>query len=824
MHSIDCKVVIVYDNEGNYGLKTGRSYPHTATEAAFLLGGIGTGNFSIGARGELRDWELFNRPSKGLKFPFSFFAIHCSGDDDRITRVLEAAIQPPFTQAHGFNTGTVAGLPHLRASRMTGEYPFCTVEFQDPELPVSVSLEAFTPFIPLEAEDSGLPGAYLRYRVENPTRKPLEVSIVGSLPNMIGFDGLDLYRSVRVRPGGRIERREAGGLRGLAYSSTEIPPDSLDHGELCLACRSPDLTFKPQWLHGGWFDGIQDLWDDFSADGRIEPAVRADAPGGQLEILGGRPVVGSVCATEKVGPGESRDFDFIITWYFPNRPRSWKMSGSLPASGGTGTIRNHYATRFAGAWDVGSYLERNRERLESLSRSFHRALFQSTLPAEVIDALAANITVIRSPTCFRLGDGTFASWEGCHEDTGSCEGSCTHVWNYAQTLAFLFPELQRSLQLVRFNLETEEDGRMVFRTHRIFGLPPWEAPPAADGQLGSIVNLYRDWKLSGDDELLRAVWPNAARALDFAFTGWDPDGDCVPEAEQHNTYDIEFYGPNPMISSLFYAALKAGAEMAAHLGDEARRHRWETAREKGSRAMDALLWNGQYYVQVLPDVDAYRYQHGQGCLSDQLFGQMLAHVAGLGYILPAEHVRGAIRAVYANNFLERMGSHENVQRTYALQDEPGLVLCTWPRGSRPRFPFVYCHEVWTGVEYQVAAHLVYEGFVDEGLAIVKAVRSRYDGIKRNPWDEVECGHHYVRSLASWALLPALSGYHYDLVEKRISFNPRVSADSFSCFFSTGRAWGIYRQKRQPGSDARSWEVEVLYGSLDEVTVNPEDGG
>jgi uncharacterized protein (DUF608 family) len=363
---------------------------------------------------------------------------------------------------------------------------------------------------------------------------------------------------------------------------------------------------------------------------------------------------------------------------------------------------------------------------------------------------------------------------------------------------------------------------MVFRTHRVFGLPKWgEAFPAADGQLGSLVQLYRDWKLCGDDTFLRSVWENAARALDFAFDFWDTDGDFVLESEQHNTYDIEFYGQTSFINSIFFAALKAGAEMAGHVGDATRQRKYLGALREGAMKMDALLWNGEYYVQNLPDVDAYRYQYGKGCLSDQLLGQLLAHVAGLGYILPEDHVKSAIRSVHRHNFLRGFRDYPNVQRTFALQDESGLVLCTWPRGERPRLPFVYCHEVWSGVEYQVAAHLIYEGFLEEGLEIVNAARSRYDGYRRNPWNEVECGHHYVRSLASWALLPALCGYRFDLVRGCISFQPRYSADNFSSFFSTGRAWGVYRQQVDPASGKRTWQVEVIYGSLDGVKVNDE---
>jgi len=384
------------------------------------------------------------------------------------------------------------------------------------------------------------------------------------------------------------------------------------------------------------------------------------------------------------------------------------------------------------------------------------------------------------------------------------------VWNYTQTMAFLFPELEHSMRRTEFLVETDERGSMAFRAMQVYGMERHDALPATDGQLGAIVRLYRDWKFSGDDALLKQVWEKASLALDFAFSYWDTDGDFVLDSQQHNTYDIEFYGPNSLCNSIFFAALKAGAKMAEYLGDTARAKKYREALANGSAKMDELLWGGEYYIQAVDDVNKYQYQYGKGCLSDQLLGQQLAHVSGLGHILPQEHVRKAVYSIYKYNFLADMSNHHNVQRTYAVGDEKGLLLCTWPNGGRPRFPFVYSDEVWTGIEYQVASHLIYEGFTDEGLTLVKAVRERFDGYRRNPWNEIECGNHYARSMASWALLTALSGYKFDLVKGEISFDPVINADDFSCFFSTGKEWGIYRQKRDRDGKLHK-ETEVLYG-------------
>ena len=802
-------------NKGLYSPIRRKVYNSDAGEAAFLLGGIGTGNVSVGARGDLRDWEIFNRPGKHNKLPYTFFAIWAKKDDGKpIVKKLESRLRPPYARAHGIMPEDAAGLPHLEESSMIGEYPFVWVEFRDSELPVHVTMEAFTPFIPLNADDSGIPGAIFRYRVKNKVNCRVDVSIAGSMGNVIG-DGVGNPWNTTIDAGCKInEYRDTGDIRGLYYTASCLDKEAINYGNMALVTPDSHVSRKQNWLNKGWWDGIHDFWADFCEDGRLEAESTYEALNtGEKE----RYKVGSLCIHRTLMPGEEAVFEFYLTWYFPNRIRSWYDDDYR--FGNTKTIRNYYSTLFKDAWDAAGYLHSNLERLEMYSREFHRALFTSTLPDYVIDALSSNITVLRSNTCFRVAGGHFLSYEGCSDANGCCEGNCTHVWNYAQTLAFLFPELERSMRSMEFNMETDEDGRMSFRSYTLLeNYKRRDLHPAADGQMGTVIRLFRDWKLSGDDGFLASVWQNAVNALDFALKYWDKDGDSVLDSQQHNTYDIEFYGPNSLVNSIYLAALKAAAHMAEHLGDAKHAADYRDAYEKGSKRVDELLWNGEYYIQRIDDVNRYLYQYGKGCLSDQVFGQLLAHIAGIGYILPREHVRESIYSVYKYNFKRGLYGHNNVQRVYALNDESGVLLCTWPHGGRPRLPFVYSDEVWTGIEYQVAAHLIYEGFVAEGLEIVKAVRDRFDGYRRNPWNEYECGHHYVRSMASWGLLIALSGFKYDMAEGAIEFNPVINRSCFSSFWSTGKAWGIYRQTEdENGKPSR--DIEVIYGSMEGISIN-----
>jgi uncharacterized protein (DUF608 family) len=786
-----------------------RQFNAEHAQVAFPLGGIGTGNVSLGARGDLRDWEIFNHPGKGTRLPNTFFAIHAQvGDGPAVARVLEGPLPPPHPLSHGYHPWTAAGLPRLAGTTFRGEYPFAWVRFHDPMLPVAVELEAFTPFVPLDPVESGLPCAVLTYSVTNTADQPVALTLAGSLINPVGGIAFDAFGNIAAGGTGQNvnEWRDEGDLRGLLLRSAQYGADDLRYGDLTLATNHPTVTVKRAWLRGAWYDFLQEFWDDFAADGLLTDLGYDDpSPMGKTDT-------GTLGLTDTLAPGETKAYRFLLAWYFPNRTNSWDNNPAAPL------VHNHYAGPFGGSWDVARHLAANLPRLEGETRRFHAALFGSTLPAEVLDALSANIVPLRSPTCFWLEDGRFFGFEGCFDQAGCCEGSCTHVWSYAQTLAYLFPSLEREMRRIEFTVETEPSGYMFFRSHGTFGsrfVWGWgdqEPEAAADGQMGSILRAYREWLLSGDRAWLASVWPRIKQAIAFAATHWDTDRDQVLDGRQHNTYDIEFYGPNPLCQLYYLAALRAVEKLAGVMDEPDLARRAAEAFTLGSTRADTLLWNGEYFVQRLDDVNVYKYQHGLGCLSDQLLGQLHARLLGLGDLLPPDHLRSAARAIFTHNFRRDFRDHVNCQRTYVLNDEAGLLLCTWPHGGRPRFPFVYSDEVWTGIEYAVAAELIYEGWLDEGLEIVQALRARHDGLRRNPWDEVECGHHYARSMASWALLPALSGFQCDVAVGRLTFAPALTADEFRCFFSAGTAWGTFAQQ----DDARAVQADLTVegGSLD----------
>jgi non-lysosomal glucosylceramidase len=794
-----------------------RTFPREARIAAFLLGGIGTGNVSVGSRGELRDWELFNHPGKGDYMPFSFFALRAAADDHVVSRVLEAQLNPPHAKSHGYFNGELAGLPRFRHSRMWATYPFVYVELWDDDVPVRVVMEAFTPFVPLDEEASGIPGAIIRYHVRNSSDRPQRVSVVGSMANALGFRGYDVFGNLKLA-GAVANRVLEGGPLGVSFSNAADPGSEV-FGTIAFATTAPAATVRRSWLEGQWTDNAEDFWQDFTADGELDAERVVTAKGSELgnyvdfSYMRLREKVGSVCVAEMLAPGETRRFEFALAWHIPNRPKGWvEVDDDLErhARGEYPTIRNHYAIRFADAEAVLCHLVAELPTLEARTRAFTDALYATTAPAELLEAVSSNITVIRSHTCFWLEDGGFYGWEGIRDHVGCGLGNVNHVWNYAQTLAYLFPRLEQRMRETEFLVEQDPDGCMPFRSRKSLGEPRWQMVPAADGQLGAIIRAYREWVLSGDDAFLTKLWPRVVAAMDYALGRWDEDGDLVPDSQQSNTYDIEFYGPNGMIATLMIGALRAVERMAIAVGDDTVADRYRGAADRSAATFDRLCWNGEFYEQRFEDIDAYRYQFGRGCHSDQLLGQFLAYTASLGPLLAPDRMRSALLAVHSHNLVPRMEAVETVQRVYALNDEPGLLLCSWPHGGRPRFPFGYSDEVWTGVEYAVASNLLYLGLTDAALDIVRAVRSRHDGIRRSPWSESEAGHHYTRSLASWGLLTGLSGFEADLPAGVVRFAPTTDGE-FTTFWSHGRGWGIYRQWRE--QDGLQAEVRVIEGEL-----------
>ena len=433
-------------------------YDDNASVAKFLLGGIGTGNVSVGSRGQLCDWEIFNTPMKDGKLPYTFFAIRTEDKDGGYKiRILESRLHPPYERSHGYDPTDNTGIPRFESARLAGEISRAYVELQDSEMPVDVSLDAFTPFIPLDAENSGIPAAIIRYKVKNRTDDKLKVSVAGSLANAVGFSGYSLFKSMKTDGELKNKQREDTKMKGVFYTNPALSDDHMTSGSMSFVTTSKDnVTIKPYWFKGGWIDCAHEFWHDFEQDGMLNIAPESKFTSALTHSNDGIRI-GSICTDFILDAGEEKEVEFIISWYFPNRPARWVGHIICDPDNGR-VVKNYYTKLFEDAWSVSQYVCKNMTKLEKATDDFRKAFYKTTLPPVMLDAMAANITVLRSNTCFRLDDGNFLGWEGCHDHLGCCEGNCHHVWNYQQTLAFLFPELERTMRRVNFTQETCDDG------------------------------------------------------------------------------------------------------------------------------------------------------------------------------------------------------------------------------------------------------------------------------------------------------------------------------------------------------------------------------
>ena len=678
----------------------------------------------------------------------------------------------------------------------------------------------FRPFIPHDADDSGLPVAFLQYRVSNPRSSAAKVGIVFSIDNPVAV----AFSQDHARPGQdqRLnEFRSDSELAGILMTNPGLATDDPMSGSFALGAipaTGTNLTHWRGWPKGRWWNSPLLFWDAFSAAGELgaEPDPRSS--------------VAALCQRQTIAPGQSAVFTFVLAWNFPNRTPDW-CGWSAPKGKGNTVIGNYYATRFKSAWEAAQYAAKNLEDLEKRTRMFANALRESTLPDVVKEAASANLSTLASTTCFRTADGEFHGFEGSDDFRGCCFGNCTHVWNYETATTFLFPSFARSLRKASFGYSMDDAGGMRFRQllpdgYERFGFA------AADGQMGQIMHAYLDWKLSGDNDWARAMWPRLQKAIAFAWQpgGWDAERQGVMTGVQHNTYDVEFYGPNPMCSVWYLGALRACEEMARALGDNSAADQYRKLFNEGSRWIDANLFNGNFYIQkivgyqqsqIAPNLQSNmgsentehpEYQVGEGCLIDQLVGQYMADLADLGPLVSPSHIRTTLDALYRFNYKRTLFDHDNVERTFALNDEAAMVICDYAASPRPRIPFPYYAEVMTGFEHSAAALMIFSGMVDEGIECIHNIRSRYDGEKRNPWDEAECGHHYARAMASWSSLVALSGFSYDGLRAAVVAAPRLPHREFRCFWATGTGWGTFSYT-QSTANGTQFVLSVLSGEL-----------
>ncbi len=785
-------------------------------EIVFPLGGIGTGSIGLSGNGALVDWEIFNRPNKGSLNGYSCFAVKAEYSDGRcVTKILQgdhtkelvgrfSKAESHYGYGYGPDGANMCGFPHFSKVTFNGKFPIAELTFEDDGFPAKVVMRAFNPFIPLDENNSSIPAAFFEIDIKS------------------RVDGVKY--TVVLSVGNPFESSENVMIEGCGHTAVRLVNHGCDknakeYGELTVATERDDRLCQEYWYRGGWKDKVTTFWRDLD-DGNFANRHYDEPFNGDMCSVGD---------VEAVNKGCKHTFRFLISWSIPNNYNYWDPIKD--DNGNDITWKNYYAVLFEDSIASAEYCFDNWTSLFKRTKRFCDSLHGSTLDNAVIDAVSSTLSVLKSPTVLRLEDGTFYGWEGVTELAGSCEGTCTHVWSYAYALCFLFPELERSLRDTEFKYDTTPDGLMHFRTSLPLGYRVVNTDPCLDGQMATVIKIYRDWKITANDSWLKDNWDNVKKILDYAHSEsnpfeWDRNKDGVLEGRQHHTLDMELFGPSAWLEGMYLAALKASAEMAEYLCDHEKAKEYSELFEKGYSWTKDNLFNGKYFYHKVDlshkdytehfecpqywneEKNQLKYQIADGCEIDQLLGQWHANISGLGDIFDKEQRKTALESMFKYNFKPKMRDFANMWRIFALNDEGGAVMCDYPQGSdKPIIPIPYCEECMTGFEYSFAGLLISEGYIDEGLTVIRAIRNRYDGEKRNPWNEIECGSNYARPMSSFALLPIFSGFEFDMPKKHIGFAPLLDGD-FKCLWSLGCAWGDFMR------NDNEFRIDIAAGKLE----------
>ncbi|MGW3471885.1 GH116 family glycosyl hydrolase [Saccharopolyspora sp. NPDC000995] len=572
-------------------------------------------------------------------------------------------------------------------------------------------------------------------------------------------------------------------------------PELPDHGSAALAALGADraqvLPAAVSW------DSPEDVFEPIPGSSTVDGLAERSAAVVRVGVT--------------LAPGEQRTIRFVLAWFFPVPDRE-----GLSFLEHSRELLRHYAARFGSAQDIVAHLAREQERLIDGTRAWQRTWYEdSTLPHWLLERVATNTTILSTSTCYRFADGRFYGWEGAY----CCAGTCTHVWHYAHALARLFPTVERDTRErvdlgIGFHAAT---GQLSMRGEA-------DRSPAVDGQAGTILRIYREHQMSPDSQWLQRVWPRTRQAVEYLIAS-DAEPDGILDGAQPNTQDATWFGRNSWLSGLYVAALRAGAAMAGEAGDDAFARRCAALAANGTEVIVRDLFNGEYFVHELDPAHPGTVNTNRGCFADQLLGQSWAAQLGLPRVLPPEPTRSALRSIWRHNFVPRpMEYRENSPieggRIFYDADVPALVMCTWPNGGADEagnnWSVSYFNEAWHGIEYQVAAHLIAEGMVDEGLAVARSVHDRYAPLRRNPYNEIECSDHYARSMASFGTYLSALGFEHHGPGGHLGFSPKIGPENFAAAFTTAEGWGTYRQTRAESESTST--IDLHHGRLNLRTL------
>ena len=801
------------------------------------VGGIGCGQLYLAGDGRLWLWDIFKcnysresvsdgGMSMGLMTMCGHYIKPVDSATGRYHPNMGAQVEQGFA-IHVKQNGKTQTRPLEQTGfddiTFRGEYPIGRVAYASKQCPVSISLEAYSPFIPLDAKSSALPATVLEFSINNASKSAVEVSLMGWLQNAVNpYDddaALGHRRSIIESDGHRIS------LHHTVQPSADVPEDQglqskHGYGSMALSILNADRSA----LRGRAQVNLPLADLDFDKPAKLNEAATQPLY---------KPLVGAIGQTMRLSPGQSRTVTFLLTWYFPLYQ---EKGGEMSRIVGFDKLHRHYQPWFKDAAEVAKHVDKDRKKLLDGTRLWHRTWYDSTLPYWLLDRSMIPTDALASHTVHWFDNGRFWGWEGVE----CCPGTVTHVWNYVQAVARLFPEFEKDTrQRVDYDLAMKEDGGIAYRGE-------FTEKVATDGQGGVIMRTWREHTMSADDRFLRRVWPKVKRAIEY-LVRMDGNDDGILEGPQAHTLDASWEGPMGWISSIYCGSLRAGAAMAEEMGDKPFADKCRQIADRGKQNMVKRLFNGEYFIHIPPDFK--RINTNKGCHIDQVLGQSWASQYGLPRVLPPEETVSALNSLWKYNFTADAGGYAErhkaikARRIYADRGEAGLMMTTWPYGGaevavpgmekrndglmRWQGPGGYFDENMTGFEYQVAAHMVYEGrpgseLAQRGLAITRAIHDRYAPARRNPFNEIECGDHYARAMAVFGVYLGACGYQYHGPRGHLAFGPKIRPSRFKAAFTSAEGWGSYSQTTT-GRQLQA-QVDMQWGRLRLNTLSLAFGG
>ena len=551
---------------------------------AFPLGGIGAGMICLEGTGCISHVSIRNKMDF-YNEPYAFAAI-CIKGQENLAKVLEGPV-PDWKKFGMPQTGNGAGkstygLPRFDQASFTARFPFGTVTLKDSEIPIDVEIVGWSPFIPGDADHSSLPVGALEYRFKNKSSDSIAAVFSFHTKNFIKIDRESHRRS---EPSSGIGPA-TNGFTLWQKGSAEHPEDE---GAFTFFVDDNNVVVDHCWFRGGWWDPATIAWKNIQEAELINnPPISGNSPGASLSM------------PFTLEPGAEKTIHLMLTWYVP---KTNLREGKDPEDSSTNafcaiqTYVPWYAGRFNNIEELTNYWRNHYHDLRQKTALFRDTFYDSNLPDEVLEAVAANLTILKSPTVMRQTDGRLWCWEGCSDNSGCCFGSCTHVWNYAQAIPHLFPKLERSLRETEFMVSQNEKGHQAFRT--AFPIRPisHDFHSAADGQLGGIMKVYREWRIGGNTQWLKSLWQPIKMSMDYCIKTWDPGEKGILEEPHHNTYDIEYWGPNGHCTSFYLGALAAMIKMGKTMGEDV--SYYENLLQKGRWFLEYELFDGEYFFQKI---------------------------------------------------------------------------------------------------------------------------------------------------------------------------------------------------------------------------------